>query len=502
MNKNSLRLASFFPIKKSELTKFIPMCLFFFALLLVRNILRNVKDSLVATQLGSESISFIAIWVHVPMAFLALRWYGKLVSAIDLEKTFRVTLFSFVGFFAAFALLLFPNRNFFHPSAALVQEYLVLLPNLKWFILLWANWSVTLFVVVSELWAVIICSIAYWQLANKITSVEESTRFYIFFSSFGSLNLILSGPITTLFSREGNSLSSIFCNSSDSTEVFIKSLLLPCLLFCMVIFGLHRFLEKKVIHRQIHVDPHSSPLLQKKKKPELGLLEGVKYVFSSKYLRNLCIITFAYSATMTWSDGLIMCMTKKLYTSASDFCVFKSRVMSYTGLVTLAFSVLGSYLLQRVSWRAVALTIPIITLFSGGVFFFSTYGQLNFGIFSLSSVVFLAGMYSVLSRGAKYSLFDATKEMAYVPLTAEVKQKGQAAVDIVGDNIGKVLGSGLQFVLLTISSTTKHEDMTGVLAVLCTVACLVWAYAIWQIAKEYREIVTRKEAQMDDKNFV
>lgn len=487
---------SFVPIKRSELKKFVPMCLLFFTLLLVRNILRNVKDTLVATQIGSESISFIAIWIHVPIAFLVLRWYGRLVATVDLEKAFRVSLLAFVCFFAAFALVLFPHRGFFHPSVGLVQEYLMLLPNMKWFILLWGNWSVTLFVVVSELWAVIICSIAYWQLANKITSVEESTRFYIFFASFGHMNLIVSGPITTFFSRKETFFSRFLFDSSDTTEVFIKSLLLPCLVLCVLIFVLHRFLEKNILDTTPRIGMHDDVSLIKKNKSKLGLFEGLKYIFTSKYLRNLCIITFAYSATMTWSDGILMCMTRKLYTSPSEFCAFKSRIMSYTGLSTLAFSLLGSYLLRRVSWRIVTMSIPIITFFSGAMFFIATYREINLAGSSLSAVVFLAGLYTVLSKGTKYSLFDATKEMAYVPLPAEVRQRGQAAVDIVGDNIGKILGSGLQFIMLTISSNTKHEDLVVILAILCGIACLAWGFAVWQISKQYRNMVDAKNVSI------
>ena len=51
------------------------------------------------------------------------------------------------------------------------------------------------------------------------------------------------------------------------------------------------------------------------------------------------------------------------------------------------------------------------------------------GTTPLTLVVFFGSTQNILCRAAKYSVFDATKEMSFVPLDPESKIKGKAAVD-------------------------------------------------------------------------
>jgi ATP:ADP antiporter, AAA family len=70
------------PIERSELPKFLSITLLMFCILGIQNLIRAMKDSVINTMIGTETISFLKFWGVLPAAFLVTILYVKLVSVM------------------------------------------------------------------------------------------------------------------------------------------------------------------------------------------------------------------------------------------------------------------------------------------------------------------------------------------------------------------------------------------------------------------------------------
>jgi AAA family ATP:ADP antiporter len=169
-------------------------------------------------------------------------------------------------------------------------------------------------------------------------------------------------------------------------------------------------------------------------------------------------------------------------------------------VATVAGLITTTNVIRRYSWTVSAMISPIIVCISGAAFFALVLVQQSgvhwfaslFGATPLVLCVTLGSIQNCLSRAAKYTLFDATKEIAFIPLSNESKLKGKAAIDGVGSRLGKSGGSvihqGLILIFSTVATTTPY------VAAIFLVVVLLWGLAVISLGKQF-DLVTARSGQ-------
>ena len=263
------------PIHAFELKKILPMFLMFFLISFNYTILRDTKDTLIVTGSGSgaEVIPFLKFWGVMPAAVIIMIIYAKLSNRLSKPKLFYATILPFIAFFALFATVLYPARDFLHPTEFCDKMQTLLPQGFMGLIAIVRNWTFSLFYILSELWGSVALSLLFWGFANDNMKVTEARRFYSILGIGANLALLVSGPAIIMSSNIRQKVAA----GVDAWGVSLNILMGLVVIAGILIVGIYWWINKNVL-----TDPRFAPAvdekIKKKVKPKMGLKDSFKFL--------------------------------------------------------------------------------------------------------------------------------------------------------------------------------------------------------------------------------
>ena len=460
--------------------KFLLMITLMFCVLLNLNSVRILKDSLIISSLGAEIINFIKLWIEMPVGIIFVIVYNKLINIFDTERVFQIIVLSFTVIFATFIFFILPNKETLDVDTVLINSLISSYPNFKFFIMMFGNWTLVIFYVTASLWPVIIYSLLFWQVMNKINTGNEAINNYPIINFIGQLNLLLSGSILTFLSRKDNPffifVSSIFGNQNTIVNILSILVITTSFIIILVLF----FIKKG------DYNSNKQSLDVKKDHPNLSIKESLKFIFASKTLIYMFILVASYSVTINLIEGLWLSKAKEFYINEDELIHYQGQVLFWTGVFTLTATASSSFILKYCKWRFAANLTPIISIIMGGGFFLlisfessiKEYFTLDNSIVPLFLIITLGALQNIFIKGVKYSYFDVTKEMLFIPLNRELRTKGKAAVEVMGARGGKLISVFFQFLLFTLFSYGSYSDIVIPLMLFFLISCFLWIIVV------------------------
>jgi len=482
------------PIEKKELKLFIPMALMMLCILFNFGALRSIKDSLVVPSMGAEIISFLKLWLVLPSCVIFTIIYVKLSNKFNFEYIFYIIVGCFLLFFLFFAYIIYPHQELYHPNDQIISDLITSYPNFKWFIKIASRWSYALMYIFSELWSAVVINLMFWQFANHIFDTNKAKRFYPVLGMVGNIGLIIAGSVLVFFSGDSNINYSDFDLSAEIN--YQATEMLQPIMSIIVVAGVISMLLFRIINRFIL--PDSITVLDSKKvtaktKTKLSVLESIKLVINSKYIGRIALLIICYGLLINIVEGPWKAKIKELYPNTRDYVHFMGRFNIWMGISCVTFMVIGSNILRKCGWFISALLTPIMLSITGLMFFIfiifieeigSCFGGFNL----LYAAIIVGAIQNILSKSSKYSLFDSTKEMAYIPLSLELRTKGKAAVEVIGTKFGKSLGAFIQSLIFIIIPTATFDSIIIYLLIIFVAMMSLWIWDIVKLNKEYNEL--------------
>jgi ATP:ADP antiporter, AAA family len=266
-----------------------------------------------------------------------------------------------------------------------------------------------------------------------------------------------------------------------------------------VVYLIFKYVEKNVLTDldQLPKSFEETKAYKKSNKEKYSMSQSLSRVSNSKYLLSVAAIVFSFAFINNIVELLWKSQAKMYYTDKTELSNYYSSIIAVIGILsTLSALLVSGNVIRFLGWHTGAIITPIIMCVSTLLFFAmmifpdqTTFISAWFGYTPLAMIVAIGGIQNCLSRAAKYTLFDTTKELTLLPLKNESKREGKAVVDGIISRFGKSSGSTIYIFSLLLFENMMISVLFGV--ALCVF--VIWTRSIEHINSKISTIYNKYE---------
>ncbi|SCA63743.1 ADP,ATP carrier protein 2 [Chlamydiales bacterium SCGC AG-110-M15] len=475
----------------------LPRILLVLSLYIIYCIIRDIRETVVlsANSAGAEVIPFLKFWAMLPSAIIITGLFTRLSRRFNSEKATYIIMGSFLAYFFCFAFFIFPNLEAwcFLDLSERMMNYLP--SGFAGMVNMICNWPISVFYVLSGLWATIVVALLFWGIINQVSTPEHASSSYGILKIGGTLSASVAGVLATLL-RQDTFTELLPFGKTAWEQTLMKETLFVMLLGCLS-FYLFRMIYNSA---NAAVDANGG----NKKNLEFSLRKSIRYILQSRYLTCMAILVFGFTFIYDLSDVLWKAQIRKAFDNPNEIMGYLNKITFILGLISLAATIISPWIISRFGWKTLAIITPITILVSSAGFFIfllwegslNTYSMHLFGMSALSFSVFLGALQSCLGRAAKYSVFDVSKEIAFTPLDLELRWNGKAAIDGLGNDVARVGAASVHQVAIIFFGSIFFS--APFIAALIIGYLLVWLGAVNYIGEQYNKMTGRVDLEVTE----
>ena len=227
-------------------------------------------------------------------------------------------------------------------------------------------------------------------------------------------------PIIALFGQIGNMVGPFFMRANYWGLTSSAPLVGVCGILMVITMFLFWLMMRTVSPDQFD-SYHGSNEKEEKSTEEPGFLDGLRLLFTHRYLLSMFLIIMSFEVIITILDFHFKKTAKLAFPLEADFSSYLAYYGYMTGFVSMLCVLFGINSIQRkLGMKASLILLPFIV---------------GIGVISIKMYptwVTLAFIIMVALKAINYALNQPTMKQLYIPTTKDTRYKAQAWIEMFG----------------------------------------------------------------------